>query len=474
MLAEAMPKAQGRVYDPAGFYDEALMPDGTPRPEYGEILAALAYDPGAAVDRVLRKLEETGAVFGGGAGTSPFLVDPVPRIITRAEWQHLAAALAQRASALNAFLADVYTDGRIVREGIVPGRAMSGAIHFEPRMLGADLPHAPATVIGFDVVRGADGLLRVLEDNCRTPSGIAYAEAARYACDAWIDDPVGSRRRPLSPAFAALGEALRAAAPIVGAEPNVALLTDGPANSAWYEHHELADRLGIPVLTPADLRRRQGRLRADLGRGRDEEVHVLYRRTDEDRLLDDQRRPTWISDLLLEPIRNGTVSVLNAFGAGVADDKLSHAYVEEMIRFYLGEEPLIESVPTFDLGDADARAAALGRAGDLVFKPRSGHGGAGIVFGSQLDPSGYRKLRRLIAKSMDGFVAQEVIAISRHPTLAGGRLEPRHVDLRVFAVTVGDRPTVIPAPLTRVSFQPGSLVVNSSRGGGGKDTWVLA
>ena len=473
MLAEATPTTQGRVYDPAGFYDEALLPDGLPRPEYGDILAALADDPAGAAERVRRKLEATGAVFGGAGKTWPFVVDPVPRIIDRAEWQHLGAALAQRASALNAFIADVYADGRIIRAGVVPARAVSGAIHFEPRMLGADLPHAPATVIGFDIIRGADGRLKVLEDNLRTPSGLAYAEAARYACDAWLDDPVGSRRRSLDPAFAVLGEALRSAAPMVGAEPNVAMLSDGASNSAWYEHRELADRLGIPVITPEGLRRRQGRLYADLGKGSDEEVHVIYRRTDEDGLLDRDRRPTWISDLLLGPILAGTVSVVNAFGAGVADDKLSHAYVEAMIRFYLDQEPLIESVPTFDLGEAEVRETAFERSDELVFKPRSGHGGSGVVFGSALDPSGYRRLRRLIAKSMDGFIAQEVIALSRHPTAIGGELEPRHVDLRVFTVTVGDRPTVVPAPLTRVSFAPGSLVVNSSKGGGGKDTWVL-
>lgn len=473
MLAEATTIASRRVYDPAGHYDEALMPDGRPRPEYGEVLAAIASDPAAAADRVRRKLEATGAVFGGGGATAPFVVDPVPRIIDRAEWQHLAAALAQRASALNAFIADVYADGRIIRAGVVPARAVSGAVHFEPRMLGADLGHPAATVVGFDVVRGADGRLKVLEDNLRTPSGLAYAEAARYACDSWLDDPIVSRRRALDPTFAALGAALRSVAPVVGLEPNVVMLTDGPANGAYYEHRELARRLGIPILTPERLRRRRSRLYADLGAGRDEEVHVIYRRTDEDSLLDRERRPTWISDLLLGPIRAGTVSVVNAFGAGVADDKLSHAYVETMIRFYLGQDPLIESVPTFDLGEADARDEAFDRAGELVFKPRSGHGGAGVVFGSRLDRSGYRRLRRLIAKSMDGFIAQEVIALSRHPTVCGDGLEPRHVDLRVFTVTIGDIPTVVPAPLTRVSFQPGSLVVNSSRGGGGKDTWVL-
>jgi uncharacterized circularly permuted ATP-grasp superfamily protein len=344
--------------------------------------------------------------------------------------------------------------------------------------------HAPATVIGFDIVRGADGRLKVLEDNLRTPSGLAYAAAARYACDAWLDDPVGSRRRALEPAFATLGEALRAAAPEGRDEPNVILLTDGPSNSAWFEHREIAGRLGIPVVTPDRLRCHAGRLYLADEPGLTGEVHVVYRRTDEDRLLDERRRPTWISDLLLRPIHAGTVSVVNSFGAGVADDKLAHAYVEAMIRFYLGEEPLIESVPTLDLGHADTRESAGERLDELVVKPRSAYGGAGVVIGSELDATGYRKIKRLIAKSRDGFVAQEIIALSRHPTAVSRRspeatgswsfgLEPRHVDLRVFAVTAEGRTSVLPAPLTRVALERGSLVVNSTRGGGGKDTWVL-
>ena len=436
------------------------------------VLAEVVADLGGARETVRRKLEATGASFGAAA--EPFVVDPVPRIIERSEWHHLGAALAQRASALNAFIADIYGDGSIIRAGEVPARVVSGAEHFEPAMIGAELGHAPATVIGFDVVRGADGLLKVLEDNLRTPSGLAYAEAARYACDSWLDEHVGSRRRTLDPAFATLGEALRAAAPDGRGDANVILLSDGPGNSAWFEHRELARRLGIPAVTPDRLRRRAGRLYVDGEDGSRDEIGVIYRRTDEDRLLDERRRPTWISEVLLDPVRAGTVSVVNAFGCGVADDKLSHAYVETMIRFYLDEEPLIESVPTLDLGHAETRERASERLDELVVKPRSSYGGAGVVIGSRLDAAGYRRIRRRITKSRDGFVAQEIIALSRHPTACAEQLEPRHVDLRVFAMMVGERPSVVPAPLTRVALERDSLVVNSTRGGGGKDTWVLA
>ncbi|MGI8461693.1 MAG: circularly permuted type 2 ATP-grasp protein [Solirubrobacterales bacterium] len=472
-MAIAVARTESRhVYDPAGHYDEALTPDGMPRPEYGEVLDAVVANLAGTSESIRRKLEETGALFGAGEEARPFVVDPVPRIIERSEWLHLGAALSQRAGALNAFIADVYGDGEIIRAGKLPARVISGAEHFEPAMIGAEFAHPPATVIGFDIVRGADGLLRVLEDNLRTPSGIAYAAAARYACDAWLDDLVGSRRRPLDPAFASLGDALRAASAGASGE-GVILLTDGPANSAWFEHRELAERLGIPAVTPDRLRRRGSALVHDDDNGHAGEVSVIYRRADEDRLLDERRRPTWIAEALLEPIRSGAVTVLNGFGAGIADDKLAHAYVEEMIRFYLGQEPLIESVPAFDLGNVEAREQAMDRLDELVVKPRSSYGGEGIVIGSKLDQKGYRRVRRLIAKSMDGFIAQEKIALSRHPTAIGGQLEPRHVDLRVFTVSSGTGATVIPAALTRVALERDSLIVDSTKGGGAKGTWVF-
>jgi carboxylate-amine ligase len=270
-------------------------------------------------------------------------------------------------------------------------------------------------------------------------------------------------------AFDLLGATIRSAAP--GGDPSIVLLSDGPANAAWYEHNEIGRRLGIPVVQPRDVMVRGGRLHAWLGEGRTRPIDVVYRRTDEDRLRDRAGRATWLADLLLAPVRRGTLAVVNPFGAGLADDKLVHAYVEEMVRFYLGEEPLLRSVRTMDLSDDAVRAEALGALGDLVVKPRSGYGGAGVVVCRQAGDDDVAALAREIAAAPREWIAQETVELCTHPTVCDGRLEPRHVDLRPFVFGGGD---VAPAALTRVAFEAGQMIVNSSRGGGAKDTWLAA
>ena len=463
----------GRVYDPGDFYDEALNPDGRPRATYSRVLATLGRDLAGACASVDRSLEETGAVFGSGAQQTFFGLDPVPRIVGREEWDALESALAQRARALNAFIADVYGPGSIVAAGVVPARVASEADFHEPELVGAPVSSAPATVIGFDLVRGADGRMLVLEDNLRTPSGLAYAFAARRATDACLGDAFEESRRSLAPTHEWIGAALRAAAPDGRGDPTIVLLSDGPANVAWYEHVWLAEQLGIPVALPSQIEARSGRLRYRPEDGRVRQVDVVYRRTNEDRLRDEQGAATWVAEALLEPLLAGTLGIANSFGAGVGDDKLTHAYVEEMVRFYLGEEPEIESVPTYDLALESVREGAFERLGELVIKPRSGSGGIGIVIGSEASAGDLREARRLIDESPESFVAQEIVSLSRCPTVCEGRLEPRHVDLRAFAICSMDQTCVVPGGLTRVAHERGSMVVNSSRGGGGKDTWVL-
>jgi uncharacterized circularly permuted ATP-grasp superfamily protein len=470
---EANTRPRSPIYDPGEIYDEALTPDGFPRPEYRDVLDRIAQDPAAARDATDAALAELGASFGSGEDAEPFVCDPVPRILTTPEWEALADGLEQRARALNEFVVDVYSRGQIVRDGVLPASAISGAEHFEPAMMGLQLEHPPATVVGFDLVRGADGRFRVLEDNLRTPSGFAYARAARLSCDSWLSSDLAALRRPLEDGFDALGRALRAAAPAGRSDPGVVLLTDGPRNSAWYEHRELARLLGIPTAVPGQLRRRAGRVWADLEDRDPLPVDVIYRRTDEDRLLDERRRQTWLCELLLEPLRRGVVSVVNCFGTGVADDKLAHAYVEDMVRHYLGEEPRIESVPTFGLGTREAREGARERQDELVIKPRAAYGGKGVSIGSEAGEREQRRTARLMEKSPDGFVAQEIVTLSRHPTVHGDRLEPRHVDLRAFAVVTATGCELAPGGLTRFARDPDSLMVSSTQGGGGKDTWVL-
>jgi len=404
----------------------------------------------------------------------PFVVDPVPRVIAPDDWDALAIGLAQRAEALDRFVADVYGERRIFAAGRVPFSAVASADYFEPRMTQIQPASGRWIVVaGLDLVRDGEGPFAVLEDNVRTPSGIAYAVAAREALSAHLSVPAGMRVRSLGPAYKLLGKALRAAAPPqAGEDPSVVVLTDGPSNCAYYEHGAIARRLGLPLVQMRDLLVRFGRLfaRTDTGML---PVDVVYRRTDEDRLFDATGKPTSVGEVLLGPLEAQTIGCANAFGTGVADDKLVHAYVEEMVRFYLDEEPLLPSVPTYDLSKPGMLRMALERVGELVIKPRSGHGGVGVVVGPRASRQVLQSISRELAAMPGQFVAQETVRLSRQPTVCGGDLEPRHVDLRPFTFAIGERVEVFPGGLTRVALERGSLVVNSSQHGGAKDTWVL-
>jgi uncharacterized circularly permuted ATP-grasp superfamily protein len=460
----------GTGYAASDFYDEAIDATGRPRPGYAELLEAVAeVGPERLAARVSDVVERIGVTFGEDGAA--FRICPIPRVIAADEWARLDRGLAQRARALNAFIADVYADRDIVSAGVIGAHVIAGADHFEPAMVGVGLAGGHAPVVGFDLVRGADGSLRVLEDNLRTPSGLAYSAVARRAVEAQLSSlPV--RRKPLDPAFTPLRLALEEAAGGIE-DPRIAVLTDGPRNSAWWEHRALARRLGISLVTPEKLRLHNGRLCMVLPSGRLRELHVVYRRTDEDRLRDEHGRPTWLAEMLLEPLRRGYLGVVNAPGTGVADDKLVHAYVEDMIRFYLGEEPLIESVRTYDLTRPDTLTKVLGRLSALVIKPRAGQGGQGVVIGAQANPEERAQAAAALRAAPHRFVAQETVRLSRLPTVVGGRIEPRHVDLRIFALGSGPRTVVLPAPLTRVALRDGSMIVNSSQGGGVKDSWII-
>lgn len=459
-------------YAPGDFYDEAVDADGRPRPGYDEVLGSVARQGVEQLKaRVDRSIQRSGATFTTDDETVAFPVCPIPRLIPAAEWAQVERGLAQRARALNSFIADIYGEREIVSAGVIGPHVIAGADHFEPAMVGVWQPAGHAPVVGFDLVRGSDGQLRVLEDNLRTPSGLAYSAAVRGAVARQFPESA-ARRVPLDPAFAPLKRVLQEAA---GGQDdaNIVLLTDGPSNSAWWEHRTLARRLAVTLATPERLRIDAGRVCLALPSGQLRPIDVIYRRTDEDRMHDEQGRPTWLAEMLLEPIQRGTLTVVNAPGAGVADDKLIHAYVEDMVRFYLGEEPLIESVKTYDLTRPDVLTKARGRISAMVIKPRTGHGGHGVFIGALATPEERAKVCEAIKKAPDRFVAQDLVRLSQVPTVVGGRVEPRHVDLRVFSIGSGQRITVLPSALTRVAMRFGSMIVNSSQGGGAKDTWIV-
>jgi uncharacterized circularly permuted ATP-grasp superfamily protein len=434
--------------------------------------------------RDLQKLSEAvaqgttrrGVSFKSAEGEQDFRIDPIPRVIDAAEWSELSAGVAQRVRALELFVRDVYGERRIVAAGVVPAASLDSAHHYERGLIGhGERIGAWITVAGLDVVRDSDGSFKVLEDNLRTPSGIAYAVATREVLGEHLPPPDDLNVRSLDTAFKTLGEGLRAAAPEAAREdPTVVLLSDGQLNSAFYEHATIAAYLGLPLVLADQLTVRHGRLYASLPGG-ERAVDVVYRRTDEDRLTDDRGEPTQIAQLLLEPVLRGTLACVNAFGTGVADDKLMHAYVEQMVRFYLGEEPVLKSVPTYDPTQPGVLEMVIERIGELVVKPRTGHGGHGVVIGPHAKQEDLVSTAAALKQTPELFIAQETVMLSRHPTVVtDGELELRHVDLRPFAISSGEDVHVLPGGLTRVAFERGALVVNSSQNGGSKDTWVLA
>jgi carboxylate-amine ligase len=475
------PHADRLAASTPGYNDEVVAPSGRIRAAYRPIVTRLArLGPDGLADQareIDRRRGEQGITFtadvAGEPVEQPFPFDPVPRLLDRAEWDALAAGLVQRHRALNAFLIDVYGPGRILADGVVPESVVQSCPGYRPEVEhpgpvdGQDGP-PPVVVAGFDLLLGPDGWV-VLEDNLRVPSGMAYAIANRRTTLAALPLLRDGLTGALDPEEAPgrLLRRLRSAAPprCPREEPVVVLLSDGPDNSAWFEHRTLAAAMGIAVVTPPDLVADRDGVAARLD-GVTVAVDVIYRRVDEEDLGEE------LEGLLRRATREGTVTFANALGNGVADDKAIYSYVPGMIREYLGEEPLLPQVETWVLADPAHYREVRGRLAELVVKPVDGYGGAGVVFGPTLDADGLAELEALVDATPERFVAQRPVLFSTHPTVSGGSLQPRHVDLRVFTLAGRDGVEAAPCPLTRVALEEGSLVVNSSRGGGSKDTWV--
>ncbi len=470
---------------PEGCYDELLRPDGRAHPHVAALAQALErlgpealLAAGRRRDAIFMQQGITFEVAGsdGERRDRPFPLDLVPRVLTAAEWTVIKRGLAQRIRALNAFVDDVYHTREIVRAGIVPWSLIVTRPSFARPVHGIRAPGGVYThVCGCDLVRGGDGGWRVLEDNVRTPSGISYVLENRLAMTRLMPELfAGQRVRPVDNYPSLLLDALQAVAPAAEGEPTVVLWTPGPLNGAYFEHAFLAREMGIELVEASDLVVRDATcyMRTTAGLKR---VHTIYRRLDDDFIDPLAFRPDSVLGVpgLVRAYRAGSVAIANAIGTGVADDKAIYHYAPDMIRFYLSEEPILENVPTYLLGDEQLRAWVLERLHELVVKPTSESGGKGVFIGPQASASELEHQARLIQASPELFIAQELVHLSTVPTETGdGHLAPRHVDLRPFAL-FGDEIRIVPGGLTRVALEEGSMIVNSSRGGGSKDTWVL-
>ena len=464
-------------------YDEMLDAQGAPRAHCGQYMAWLRSQPPdllarkrAEADALFHRVGITFAVYGEESGAErPIPFDIVPRMLPAAEWQTLAAGLRQRVKALNAFLADVYHGQDILRAGRVPADLLLCNAQYRPEMQGIDVPGGIyAHIAGIDVVRADDGAFYVLEDNLRVPSGVSYMLEDRKMMMRLFPELFAQHAIASVEHYPdVLLENLKSAAPEGVVDPRVMLLTPGAYNSAYFEHAFLAQQMGIELVEGQDLFVRDDFLFARTTRG-PQRVDVIYRRIDDDFLDPLAFRADSMLGVpgLLTAYRAGRVAIANAIGTGIADDKSVYPYVPEMIRFYLGEEPLIANVPTWVLRrDAD-RDYVLAHLPELVVKEVHGAGGYGMLIGPASTRAQIDEFRQRIQAEPERYIAQPTLALSTSPTFTDGGLAPRHIDLRPFVLS-GREPTIVPGGLTRVALRAGSLVVNSSQGGGTKDTWVL-
>ncbi len=471
-------------YAPATAFDEFADADGLPRPYYAALAATLAAISSTdfrhrvtTVNTVLLQRGVTFTVYADARGTERILpFDLIPRIIPAADWALISRGITQRVRALNAFLLDVYGEGRILRDGIIPRELVYSSEHYEREAIGVRPPRdVYVHVSGIDLVRDAEGRFLVLEDNVRTPSGISYVlenrDVLKRAFPRLFDryDPL-----PVDDYPQRLRDALLAAAPANVTEPTIAILTPGIYNSAYFEHTLLARRMGVELVEGNDLIVRDNFVYMKTTRG-PRRIDVIYRRVDDD-FID----PLYFradSSLgvsgLFDAYRAGNVTLANAVGTGVADDKAVYPYVPAMIRYYLGEEPALANVPTFDCSDAKQRQHVLLNLESLVVKRTSASGGYGMLMGPQSTAAMRAEFCDAIRANPRDFIAQPVVTLSAHPTVTAEGIAPRHVDLRPFALLSGDRVDIPAAAFTRVALTEGSLVVNSSQGGGSKDTWIL-
>ncbi|MBA4248387.1 MAG: hypothetical protein C0444_08865 [Microbacterium sp.] len=461
-------------------FDEMFTPDSDVRMPYRQIHAALAQmsqeELRGRTEALASSYLAQGVTFDFAGEERPFPLDAVPRVIERAEWSHLESGVAQRVRALEAFLTDVYGPQRCIADGVIPARLISSSSHYHRSAAGIESANGVRIqVSGIDLIRDEHGTWRVLEDNVRVPSGVSYVISNRRVMAQTLPELfVSMRVRPVGDYPTRLLDALRASAPAGVDDPTVVVLTPGVYNSAYFEHTLLARLMGVELVEGRDLYCSGGRvfMRTTAGPQR---VDVIYRRVD-DEFLDPL---TFRADSMLGTpglmlaARLGNVTITNAVGNGVADDKLVYTYLPDLVRYFLNEEPIIPNVDTWRLEEPDSLEEVLDRLHELVVKPVDGSGGKGLVVGPAASTDELDELRMRLQEDPRGWIAQPVVQLSTIPTLVEDGMRPRHADLRPFAVNDGREVWVLPGGLTRVALPEGQLVVNSSQGGGSKDTWVV-
>ena len=475
-------RASMPAYDPAGFWDEMFEGPGCVRPHYTNLARRLGTLDPHDVARRQRAAEFSfqarGITFavnqdpGGAEKTMPF--DLIPRIVLPEEWTRIERGLEQRVRALNLFLHDIYHEQRILRTNIIPAQLVLGARGYRREFRNVDVPLGVYThVVGSDLVRDGRGTWFVLEDNLRVPSGVSYVvENRRVLKRVWPQLFADYRVRPVEGYPQDLLQVLRAVSPVPD-DPTVVLLSPGVHNSAYFEHAFLAKSMGIDMVEGTDLFVDDASVYMRTTRGR-QRVHVIYRRVDDDFLDPLAFRQDSLLGVpgLLAASRTGRVTIANAIGTGVADDKAIYAYVPTIIKYYLGEDEILPNVKSYVADDPSDRAYILEHLAELVVKSVNESGGYGMLIGPHAPRVDVEEYRERILADPRGYIAQPTLALSRHPTWSVDHLEGRHVDLRPF-VLFGREVKVTPGGLTRVALRNGSLVVNSSQGGGAKDTWVL-
>ena len=465
-------------------FDEMRERDGEVRPHYRALADTLARLPEEELQRRKQSADIsfltqgiTFTVYGRDEGTERiFPYDLLPRLITAAEWERIERGLTQRITALNLFLRDVYSDAKILNDRIIPRELVYSCKHYRRQMRGLQVPrNVYIAVVGSDLLRLDNGEFVVLEDNLRVPSGVSYMLTNRRVMKRTFPELFSSYGvRPIEHYAQLLLATLRSLAPEGRPEPNIVLLTPGVFNSAYFEHTYLARQMGIDLVEGRDLVTHNNviYMRTTSGLRR---VDVIYRRVDDDFIDPMAFRKDSILGVagLFNAYRAGNVTLANAFGTGIADDKAIYAYVPEIIRFYLGEDPILHNVKTYLLTDPKSRQHVLQNLDKLVVKAVGESGGYGMLIGPQSTAAQREEFACRIESDPRNYIAQPTIDFSRAPCLIGDHLEPRHVDLRPY-ILYGEKVTIVPGGLTRVALKQGSLVVNSSQGGGSKDTWVLS